>query len=314
MANLTFHSMQARVRRYLTSRRKLGYVMRSAELLIDFGRFADRVAPNQALTTALAIRWATAVPTVHRTTHAGRLGMVRGFARYCASIDPATQIPDSYLLGPTYRRVRPHLFTARQVQILLRRARQLEPWRSPLHPLTYETLIGLLACTGMRPGEALRLQLHDFDANQNRLRILPCKFSPERIIPLHPTTAAALERYRLRRQTLIPWGQTLFVGMTGQPLPARRTERVFARLTQGLTANGDRRSLRLLDFRHTFASGWVARWGRQAQPVAHHLLLLARYLGHRSFNSTWWYVTSDPDTLRTAANSFRHFHEDRHAD
>lgn len=301
--------MVALVRRYLVARRKLGYALRSAELLLDFGRFADRVAPRQPLTTALATQWATAVPTVRRATHAGRLGMVRGFARYCVAHDPRTQIPDTYLLGPTFQRIRPHLYTAPELQVILQRTRKLETQRSPLHRLTYETLIGLLACTGMRPGEALRLQLRDIDTDQGQLRIRPCKFSPERVIPLHFTTVRALQRYRDARQALFPLCPTLFINGKGRPLTASRTERVFRLLTRGLVPTGGRCSMRLMDFRHSFASHWIARWSRQAQPVAHHLLLLARYLGHRTFNSTWWYVSSDPLALRSAAKTFRHFHE-----
>jgi len=313
MASLAHVSKLSLARRYLAFRRRTGYRMRSAELLLDFARFADRTAPRQPLSTALAIQWACAVGSKRPATHAGRLGMVRGFARYCASFDPRTQIPDSYLLGPTFQRIRPHVFTSAEVKLILRRARQFPAGHSTLQPLTYETLIGLLACTGMRPGEALRLHWRDFDVDRGALRIGRCKFSPERVIPLHPTTLRALEHYRQKRQALFPWGETLFVGATGHPLAARRMEHVFQRLTGDLPPRGERRSLRLMDFRHTFASRWIAQWSQQSQPVAHHLLLLARYLGHRSFNSTWWYVSSDPNALRKASQSFHRFHHQLHA-
>ena len=313
MATVSPVSKLKLVRRYLAFRRQLGYRMRSAELLLDFARFADRKAPGRPLSTALAIQWACAVRSKRPATHAGRLGMVRGFARYCAAFDPRTQIPDSYLLGPTFQRIRPHVFTPAEVKLILRRARRFPAGHSTLQPLTYETLIGLLASTGIRPGEALRLQWRDLDVDQGTLRIGRCKFSPERVIPLHPTTLRALEQYRQRRQALVPWGEAFFVGATGYPLTARRMEKVFHRVTGGLTPRGERRGLRLMDFRHTFASGWIAQWSRQSQPVAHHLLLLARYLGHRTFNSTWWYVSSDPNALRKASECFRRFHNQRHA-
>ena len=115
------------------------------------------------------------------------------------------------------------------------------------------------------------------------------------------------------RQANFPWGETLFVGATGRPLTARRSEKIFHRLTRDLIPNSERHSLRLMDFRHTFASHRISEWSRQGQPVAHHLLLLARYLGHRTFNSTWWYVSSDPIALRNASDRFRHFHKQCHA-
>ena len=132
----------------------------------------------------------------------------------------------------------PHLFTSAEISLILQRTQQLETGRSPLHPLTYETLIGLLASTGMRPGEALRLQCHDLDVEEGTLRIPRCKFSPERVLALHPTTVRALRHYRQKRQALFPWGETLFVGATGRPLSARRMARIFRRLTRGWLPRG----------------------------------------------------------------------------
>lgn len=313
MATCSVPSKLTLVRRYLASRRKLGYRLKSAELLLDFARFADRKAPGEPLSTALAIQWATACPSARPNTRAGRLGMVRGFARHCATFEPRTQIPEPRLLGPRFQRVQPHLFSRSEIKLILQRTRQLPTRHSALHPLTYETLIGLLATTGVRPGEAVRLHCQDLDSDQGTLRIRRCKFSPERVIPLHPTTVRALQHYRQRRQTLFPWGESFFMGATGRPLSTRRSEKVFRRLTQGLVPSGERRSVRLMDFRHTFASQRIAQWSRQSQPIAHHLLLLARYLGHRTFNSTWWYVSSDPIALQTAGERFYHFHKDRNA-
>ena len=232
--------------------------------------------------------------------------MARGFARYCASFDSRTQVTEPDLLGSCVERIRPHIFTAGQTRLLLSRARRLSVQHSPLHPLTYETLIGLLACTGMRPGEALRLRVSDFDPSCGQL---PCKFSPERIIPLHATSVAALQRYLQMRRMRFPSGESFFVNAAGQALAPRRTAKVFARLTRGIVSNGQRPTLRMVDFRHTFASARIAQWSRRSEPLAHHLLLLARYLGHSSFKSTWWYVSSDPAALQGACERFRHFHE-----
>jgi integrase len=312
MAKLDRVSKVLLVRRYLAYRRSLGYRMHGAELLLGFGRFADAKAPNRPLTTSLAMQWASAVPSARPTTRAKRLGMVRGFARYCAMFDSRTQVPDPRLLGAGFQRGRPHLVSAAELKMILRRARQLETRHSPLHPLTYETLIGLLASTGMRPGEALRLHWSDLDVGQCTLRIRPCKFSPERVIPLHPTAVRALQRYEHARRAVMPESETLFVNVTGRPLTARRTEKVFQRLARYVVPRSERCSVRLMDFRHTFASGRISQWSRQKCPVAHHLLLLARYLGHRTFNSTWWYVTGDPIALRDACVRFRHFHEQAH--
>ncbi len=306
--------MFALAKRYIAHRRKMGYAMvLPASQLPRFARFADRIAPGKPLTTALALDWATSRPGLRRT-HAAWLSMTRCFARYCAALDPRTEVPSASLLGPVSQRLRPHIFTKEEIRLLLVRTRGLSRRFSPLHPLTYETMIALLACTGLRPGEALRLQLGDLDVDSGSLRIAPCKFSPLRILPLHPTTVRTLHRYKSVRTRLFPGGGHLFVGATGKPLQQRTTEKVFVRLARGIVPNGQRPSLRLLDFRHTFASNWISDWSRQSKPVSHHLLLLARYLGHQDFSSTWWYISSDPASLRAAADSFLRFHTHRHDD
>jgi integrase len=126
---------------------------------------------------------------------------------------------------------------------------------------------------------------------------------------LHPTAVQALNRYVTLRRRCFPFTDSFFVGVTGRPLGTGSTESVFDRLAVGVTSNGDFPRPRMTDFRHTFASRWIAEWSVQAKPVSHYLLLLARYLGHKNFASTWWYVTSDPCSLRAAADTFWRFHQ-----
>lgn len=312
MARITAAApMVSLARRYVAHRHLLGYTMSDAGRLLVFAKFMDRVAPGRPLTTALALQWVTAVSTRKRNTQAGLLSTIRGFARYGAILDPRTQIPDSRLLGSGYDRRRPHIYAQQQIRLILRRAQALTTHYGPLHPLTYATFIGLLACTGMRSGEARRLKVTDFDARAGVLRIARFKSSPPRTIPLHATAVQALQHYvRIRRQCF-PFSDSLFVGVTGKPLHQSPVEFIFNRLVNGLPATGDFPCPRLADFRHTFASAWIAEWSRQAKPVSHHLLLLARYLGHLNFASTWWYVSSDPRSLRTAADTFLRFHQHR---
>ena len=309
MARVTdTRSMAEFVRRYVAHRHMLGYTMSDAGRLTAFAKFMDRVAPGQPLTTARVLEWIAEVPARKRTTQVGLLSTLRGFARYCAILDTRTQIPTAGLLGRGYGRLRPHIYTRTQIRMILRRTRSLTTQYGPLHPKTYETFIGLMACTGMRSGEARRLKLTDFDAATGVMRIARFKSSPDRTIPLHPSVVRALQRYVSMRRRCFPFNDSLLVGVTGQPLGKGSAETVFNRLVAGIATTGDFPRPRMPDFRHSFASGWIAEWSRQAKPVSHHLLLLARYLGHQNFASTWWYVTSDPRSLRAAADTFQRFH------
>lgn len=299
--------LDSMVESYLAERRALGFLLHdSGRLLHDFARFVDGTSPGQPITTAIAIQWACLRPTGRPR----RLDAVRGFACYCAITDPRTQIPSARLLGPRYVRRAPHIFTPEQVTLIMQRAASL-PKISPSRPHTFETFFGLLACTGLRAGEARRLRCHDFDPNAGTLLVPATKFSPERLLPLHRSTVRALVRYQKLRKRLVPFGEHFFVSLYGRPLRTCLIDRAFRSVTTDMPCNGDRPRPRPHDFRHTFATNWVAQWSREARPLSHYLLRLASYLGHRNMAMTWWYVSGDQRALDAAAEQFGRYRHGR---
>ena len=293
--------------RYLRHRRKLGYRLRiEGQLLLEFARFADREAPGQPVRLAVALRWATSPSSRSRLYHAKRLELIRGFARYCRALDPRTEIPGTRLLGPAHNRIKPHIYSSNEIELMLARARALGPPKS-IRPWTFVAIIGLASCTGMRIGELLRLRVDDLDASNQTIRIARAKFSPERVLPLHPSTIAALRRYLMARSKHLVFTEQLFVGPRGQPLSIRAVHHGFHQLIDGIVPNGSRSRPRMHDFRHTFATSWIARWSRQDVPIAHHLMLLSHYLGHRHFVETFWYVSSDTAALAAVGNKFSRY-------
>lgn len=305
--NISTHFMEERAGQYLVHRRALGYQLRADGYnLKTFARFADRVAPGQPLTVALALQWATRLPAM-RVTIANRLSMIRCFARYCQVLDPRTQVPPGRLCRWGGRRRAPHIFTDEQVRLIMRRAGDLFPWRTSLRPITYRALIGLLACTGIRICEALRLRDDDFDPLAGTLRIPPAKRGAGRTLPLHPTAVRTLKRFQAIRQARFPFTRHFFTGPWGRPLQGSAVQWTFRRLARGIASNGIRRSIRLYDFRHTFATKLISRWSRQRAPLAHRLVLLCGYLGHKYFQHTYWYVQREPSALAAASRRFEGF-------
>jgi integrase len=300
-------------RRYLTHRRSFGYLLRiEGYVLLAFARFLDRTAPGQPLSTKLALQWVNRKP-VQAVTIANRLSAIRGFARFCATLDPRTQIPPTHLTAYRSHRRAPHIFAEAQLQLILRRTKDLRPWHNPLRPLVYRTLIGLLVCTGLRPSEVVRLRDEDFDAATGTLRVPAVKRSPQRTLPLHPLTVRALQRYQRLRRSHYPLANHFFVGPFGRPLQMCAADWTFRRLVRGMVSNGSRPNPRLYDLRHRFATQWIARWSRQAAPLEHRLVLLSRYLGHCNFHDTYWYVQPESSALKHAAARFEHYRDQIHS-
>jgi integrase len=301
--------MMSRVEQYLAHRRSLGSLLRTSGYALQaFARFADEYAAGQPLTCLLAMRWIDSHARDMRVTRNNRVSALRGFARFCQTIDARTEVPPLALLSPKPKRRAPHIFSDSQVRCLMKRTRHLRSSSAQLRRVTMETVIGLLACTGLRIGEALRLRLQDFDARAGTILVSRTKYSPERELPLHPSTVRALQRYQRARLQQHPAGEHFFVGPRGQPLRVFTARHSFDCVARGLKVNGARARPRLHDLRHSFATKLVARWAHQSISVEHRLLLLSRYLGHHHFSDTYWYLEPDRAALQNAAGSFRRYH------
>lgn len=306
--------MQRLVARYLDHRQQLGYALESeGKLLRQFARFADQDAPGQPLTIELGHRWALSPAELTPRYRAIRLSALRGLGRYGALFDPRTEVLPKGQYGSGRNRPAPHIYTTVQVRWLMHAAALLESRLSPLRALTIKTIIGLLWCTGLRIGEAICLRDRDFDPRARTLCIAPRKFSPQRILPIHPSVVRALQHLQRRRRQRYPHSEHLFVSNSGKGGRSLRVtvEYYFRRLASPLRPKGDLASVRLHDFRHTFASNLIARWSRQAAPLPHHLVFLSRYLGHRNFSDTYWYVQPNRAALQHAATTFQNYRQRR---
>ena len=150
------------LKEYLATRRARGTQLRWPGSSLR--RFVDLVEAEGAefVSTELALRWALAPLDVQRATHAGRLAIVRAFAVWLQATDARTQIPPPGLLPARHRRPAPHIYSESQIADLMAAAGCLRS-ASGLRAVTFQTLIGLLAATGLRPGEALRLDVGHVD-------------------------------------------------------------------------------------------------------------------------------------------------------
>jgi integrase/recombinase XerD len=231
-----------------------------------------------------------------------RLTVIRGFAGYLAGFDPATEVPPCGLLRYRRQPTTPYLFSEHDIDRLLIAAGTL---RHPLMAATHQTLFGLLAVTGMRVGETLRLDRHDVDLDTGTIDIARTKFNKSRRIPVHPSTLAALRDYCDRRDRLCPPPKTpaFFVSTVGTRLGERRVRAVFSDLIGSLhlEPRPGCRTPRIHDLRHGFAVTSLVGWYRSAADVAVLMPLLSAYLGHVDPASTYWYLQASPELLALAA-------------
>ncbi|HUJ67087.1 MAG TPA: tyrosine-type recombinase/integrase [Acidimicrobiales bacterium] len=296
-------SLLCAVHDYLGLRRSFGYVLAGQDRpLADFARYLERVG-SDTVTVEAALAWAVA-PQGTAMRHFQRLAMVRGFATYLQAIDPRCEIPPKDLLPEGRRRVPPHIYSSEEIAELIRLSRLLRP---SLRAVTTETVIGLLAVTGLRSGEVVRLDRDDVDLDAARLRIIATKFKKSREIALHPTAVEALDAYRRQRDRHWPHPShtAFFVSSRGSRLSQSALEKTFAELVDraGLVPpSGARvRRPRLHDMRHSFTVATLIEWHRARLDVQALLPALSAQLGHVDPASSYWYMTAVPELLAVAS-------------
>lgn len=292
---------------YLAVRRVLGYRLARAEkLLAQFLAFVeDRGEEHLTIETALA--WATAPTGADPNWMSRRLSDVRRFAIHLRGIDPATQVPPADILPGRSRRATPYLYSTEEIATLMAVTTTL---RGSHRKASYRTLIGLLAATGMRVGEAIGVNRDDFDAICGVLTIRNGKFGKSRELPLHPSTIAALGDYlrRADRPRQSPNVPALFLSPAGTRLLYTNVQNTFQRLVR--RAGIKRRSAacrpRLHDLRHSFAVNTILDAYRVGDDPGARLAILSTYLGHINPVHTYWYLSASPELLMLAGDRLEH--------
>ena len=247
------NTLRANVTDYLATRRAMGFKVEGlSKLLLSFVAFCEARGATR-VQNDLAVQWATArikVP-VSDALFARRMDAVRIFARHQHALDPATEIPAEALGSRRYRPKEPNVFSENEIAALLAAADTLSP---RFKALTWRTLIGLLAATGMRPGEACHLTVSDIDLTNGVIEVLRTKFGKSRLVFIHPTTATVVARYLQARQKWVGTAAracpTVFVNSRRGALNPDTLGVTFNRIVAvaGLTTEPGRRPARLHDY------------------------------------------------------------------
>jgi len=295
--------LAAKVEDYIELRRSLGYAFHvQAATLRAFVAYVKRRREAGPLTTALAVSFVMS-NDVTPAVRARRYAVLVRLAEYLALFDARTPMLDPKAL--------PHARTTPPARILddAELARLLAAARSisscdVLRAETLFTIVGLLASTGLRSGEALRLDRSDVDLASGLLQIRRTKFRKDRLVPVHSTTRGRLRAYALLRGRLLRSAPSaaFFVTGNGHRLSPSTFAAAFRQARSDAGLLGDQpRMLRPHDLRHRFATKRIAQWYRENVDVQARLPILAAYLGHVRYSDTAYYITGTAELLGIAA-------------
>jgi integrase len=290
---------------YLAIRRSLGFKLGTqGRVLMDFVEYLER-AGMTTVTTRAAVDWAAAPLSASPLWHAMRLGVARRFAAHLQLLDGRSEVPPPDVMPERHRRLPPRIYSADDIEALMTQARRLRPG---FRAATAETVIGLLAVTGMRAGEVIRLDRNDVELTAGRVMVTGTKSGKSRELALHATTVAALRAYARCRDKRWPHAPSpaFFLSARGRRLGQSTLNSTFAALARaaGLQPEPTSRQRRATPhgLRHTFAVTTLIAWYRAGDDVQAHLPALSAYMGHAEPKDTYWYLSAVPELLALASD------------
>lgn len=288
---------------YLQLRHSLGHQLADAGRVLPSFVSHLQAQGISTVTIEAALAWSQR-PATETITSVGarRMTAVRGFARYLAGIDEHTQVPPLGLMPHPQRRRRAFIYSVADIDAVMNQITC--SMSSALRIATYQTLIGLLSVSGLRIGEAIKLDRSDIDWNEGVLLIRESKFGKSRLVPLHPSTIAVLAEHAELRDALVPRPKepSFFVSLTRKRLSYAVVSQTFRMLIDNAGVGSTAPSPpRLHDLRHTFAVRTLLEWYRRGEDVQAKIPSLSTYLGHREPASTYWYLSATPELLAMAA-------------
>jgi integrase len=291
--------------RYIALQHSLGYQFRKqAASLHAFLRYVRSTPARGPLSQALALDFVIA-SDLTPNGKAIRYAVIRRFAEYHAAFDPRTESLDRRALPRSRAIPPPRILSEEELRSLMLASERISI-RHPLRGRTLATVIGLLASTGLRSGEALRLDRSDVDLTSGVLQIRKSKFRKDRLVPVHASTLSALQDYVRHRDLAFPTPTipAFFVSTRSIRLSANGLYYGFGQACAlaGVNAHATK-PLRPHDLRHRFAVTRLAEWHRQKVDVQSMLPLLSTYLGHARYSDTAYYITATPELLGLAAEN-----------
>lgn len=286
---------------YIQLRQLGGFKFKQQAIYVrSFVRFACERGDSH-IRTDTAIEWAA--QGVSADNRENRLRSIIAFARHCRAEDLSHELPPTHVFSSgRHKRPVAYTFSPDEMRQILAAALKLEPCAS-LRPITYYTLFGLLASTGLRIGEAVRLCLDDITTDG--LLIRETKFKKNRIVPVHPTTANVLNQYLILRKQIGISSKQIFVGMKGQPLQQARVQNAFRKVIINIGLDKARygHCPRLHDLRHTWAVRALESAPTDIAQVDQHVRAVMTYLGHSSVAASYYYMHSTPIVMDRIANA-----------
>ncbi|MEQ8183490.1 tyrosine-type recombinase/integrase [Marinobacter salarius] len=301
---------------FVAFKRAMGHPYQRGELTLkSFQRAVEQRAASHAKVPFEAVlhEWLLRNPQRQPVSVGLEFGVIRQLCLYRRRRDPDSFVPEQNWAPIKESTFLPYIFTYEEVVHLIAAASVHKAGKLDAGML--RMLLLILYCTGLRLGEAVRLQLSDVDPEQQCFLVRQSK-GKTRIVPFLDDLARELSdclllRRRILEATAAVDPGTLLLRNTGQALPVTAASDAICRLLrrEGLKPAKGRTGPRPYEFRHAFAVHRLTAWYHEGVDIHARLPWLSAYMGHVDVLGTQVYLRATPELMDLASQRFaRHWY------
>jgi integrase len=309
MKNPFRSALKSELQEFLLYKRAMGFRYGRPEgTLLHFDRFvnkARRASNRRPDLRSLIQSWLAQGQGRKPITAATDLGVIRQFCLYRRRHDPEGFVPGREWFPPCVEsQFIPHIFSDAEVRVIMRQIARGPGSR--VQRMGRRLLWLLLYCTGLRFGEAARLQIADLDLRRRLLWIRESK-GRTRLVPFGSDLADEFRHYlHCRGTAALPPESPLLLSFHGRRYSTKSISYTLLQWLRmaGLKPEKGRHGPRPYDVRHTFAVHRLRRWYRQGVELSGRLPWLSTYMGHANILGTETYLTTTPELLALVSRRF----------
>lgn len=276
----------------ITQKQASGYIYEyEAYILESFDRFCIEEHYNAGtITRDIVMHWAIQRPTESKNYRNQRVSFVRQLARYMQSLGENAYIP-THFASETVEV--PHILSREELTSFFEVVDAYIPPQPSFRRLapTYQVLIRLFYCCGLRLAEGCYLRRSCVDLKKGTLEILQSKGNKDRLVFLADDVLALCRTYDARMQSIIPDRYWFFPGWNqDRPLQKTSVDKKFGEFWNKTPCAGkvDKKPT-VHCLRHTFVVDKMNEWMHAGMDIGAMMPYLSRYLGHSSIGETQYY-------------------------
>ena len=239
---------------FIEQKRALGYTYANTSDPKMFDRMCAEQFPGETkLSLDICNAWAIRRGSETVKTTAGWSAFIREFARYLLrNGEQAYVLP----LGTKSKAQRyiPHIYSHTELADMWRAFDEIQPEKAyPAAHLVLPTLVRLLYCCGMRPGEAYKLRVNDVNLNSGKIFIAQSKGNRDRIVMLAGDILDLCRNFNEQIGEYFPSRNFFFAKNSVELCDYRWVGAVFRKIREKLHIESrSDNPPQLYDLRHTF--------------------------------------------------------------